>query len=158
METVDFPWCGDIIIIPGLGDRKVRGNPQGAGSKGYGAMSFMAGYGFGTHGIRKIWFQKGGMITMRSRRFAAAMAAGLLGAALMAFPAQAHGHHRQVYTETTDTSCPVCTLEDCTESGRHSHDGHNYCGYDHSSGYCDGTCANVSDSGTYCHSRRGCCH
>lgn len=94
------------------------------------------------------------------RRFTAGMAAGLLASALVAFPAQAHGHghHRQVYTETADTGCPVCTVEGCTETGRHSHDGHDYCGYDHSSGYCDGSCANISDTGSHCRSRQGCHH
>lgn len=43
-------------------------------------------------------------------------------------------------TQTSDTVCPVCTIEGCTESGRHFHDGEEYCGYNHSSGYCDNTC------------------
>ena len=77
---------------------------------------------------------------MLRRKITAAAAAALMAAALVTFPASAHGHghHRQAVTE--DTSCPVCTVEGCTETGRHIHDGHDYCGYDHSSGYCDGTC------------------
>lgn len=49
---------------------------------------------------------------------------------------------------------PVCTVEGCTESGHHVHDGHGYCGYEHSSGYCDGSCMtagnNVSHHRQHC--------
>lgn len=37
------------------------------------------------------------------KRTLTAVAAGLLAAALLTFPAMAHGHHRQV---AQDTSCP----------------------------------------------------
>ena len=33
-----------------------------------------------------------------------------------------------------------CAVEDCTLTGRHVHDGVTYCGADHASGYCDGSC------------------
>lgn len=77
------------------------------------------------------------------RRLTAVMATALL-AVLLAMPVSAHGHRRQ---STVDTSCPVCTVEGCTETGRHFHDECEYCGYDHESGYCDGTCVTVSRRG-----------
>ncbi len=86
---------------------------------------------------------------MRAKRLFAAAAAIVLASSLFVMPASAHGHHRQ--TQTVDTGCPVCTVEGCTEEGRHSHDGHNYCGYDHADGYCDGSCVPVQNI-----SRRGC--
>ena len=93
---------------------------------------------------------------MWSRKIAAAVAAGVLAAALVTFPAAAHGHHGQAGTTTSDAGCPVCTVEDCVETGRHTHDGHYYCGYDHSSGYCDRSCETASDSGYYCGGHHGC--
>ena len=44
---------------------------------------------------------------MWSRKIAAAAAAGVLAAALVTFPAAAHGHghHRQASSVTCDTSC-----------------------------------------------------
>lgn len=85
---------------------------------------------------------------MWRRKITAAAAAAMMAAALVTFPAAAHGHHRQA--AAADTSCPVCTVEGCTESGRHTHDGHDYCGYNHSSGYCDGSCQTASGYGG-CH-------
>ncbi|MBO5033089.1 MAG: hypothetical protein J6D08_14660 [Lachnospiraceae bacterium] len=70
--------------------------------------------------------------------FTAAVTAALTSV-LFVMPVSAHGHHSR-QAQTVDTSCPVCTVEDCTEEGRHSHDGHEYCGYNHADGYCDGTC------------------
>lgn len=94
---------------------------------------------------------------MKSRKFAAAVAAGMLMASLAAFPAAAHGHGycRQAGAVAEDTSCPVCTIENCTETGRHTHDGHDYCGYNHSSGYCDGSCA-YADTGSHHGGHHGC--
>ena len=65
----------------------------------------------------------GGIKNMWSRKIMRAAAVGILAAALMAFPsfAHGHGHHRQA-ASNTDTSCPVCTVEGCTETGRHIHD------------------------------------
>lgn len=99
---------------------------------------------------------------MRLKRFfAAAMTAALVSTLfVMPVSAHGHGHHRQVQAvqtvktntvntvDTVDTECPVCTVEGCTEAGRHTHDGHDYCGYDHADGYCDGSCAAVSNSGS----------
>lgn len=85
---------------------------------------------------------------MWSKKITMAAAAGLMAAALTAFPAAAHGHghHRQECVVTQDTSCPVCTVEGCEEAGRHTHDGHDYCGYEHSSGYCDRSCERAETS------------
>lgn len=59
-------------------------------------------------------------------------------------PVSAHGHHgRQAGTGcgyNHEHLCAVCTVEDCTRTGWHVHDGSTYCGYDHVDGYCDGTC------------------
>lgn len=95
---------------------------------------------------------------MWRRKMAIAAGAAVMAAAIVAFPAAAHGygHHRQEQAAVTDTSCPVCTVEGCTETGRHTHDGHDYCGYEHSSGYCDGTCQNNSDTGCYNGGHHGC--
>lgn len=99
---------------------------------------------------------------LRKKLMAAGMA-GVLAAALFAAPAWAHGHghghHRQA--EQTQAASqpanqyPVCTIEGCVETGRHFHDGSAYCGYSHSSGYCDGSCLN---SGANCasNSHHGC--
>ena len=86
------------------------------------------------------------------RRFTAVTAAALL-AVLLAMPVSAHGHHGHHRQSTVDTSCPVCTVEDCTEEGRHTHDGHDYCGYNHADGYCDGSC--VSSATVSCRGGRG---
>ena len=88
------------------------------------------------------------------RRLTAVMAAALL-AVLLAMPVSAHGHHGHHRQSTADTSCPVCTVEGCTETGRHTHDGCEYCGYDHEGDYCDGTCVTVSRRG---HGRHHGCH
>lgn len=97
----------------------------------------------------------GGIKNMWSRKIMRAAAVGILAAALMAFPsfAHGHGHHRQA-ASNTDTSCPVCTVEGCTETGRHIHDDHYYCGYEHSGGYCDYSCE--TQSGSYCGRGHGC--
>ena len=95
---------------------------------------------------------------MRNKKFVAAVTAGMLMAALAAFPAAAHGHGHcgRGRAVAEDTSCPVCTVEGCTETGRHTHDGHDYCGYDHGSGYCDRSCENVNTSSGYSGHHR--CH
>ena len=77
------------------------------------------------------------------RRFAAAMTAALL-AVLLAMPVSAHGHRGHHRQSAADIGCPVCTVEGCTETGRHTHDGCEYCGYDHEGDYCDGTCVTVT--------------
>ena len=79
------------------------------------------------------------------RKPIAAVAVCMLVSMIFVFPASAHGHghHRQ----TSNTYIHVCTIEDCTESGYHLHDGVTYCGYAHSSGYCDGSCAGTGNYG-----------
>lgn len=62
--------------------------------------------------------------------------AGALLVAALTVPAAAHGgHHGGCRSNTT---YPVCSVSDCTQTGRHSHDGTTYCG----SGYCadNGAC------------------
>ena len=74
------------------------------------------------------------------RRSAAVMTAALLSV-LVVMPVSAHGHHgHHRQSSTVDTGCPVCTVAGCTETGRHTHDGCEYCGYDHEGDYCDGSC------------------
>jgi len=80
------------------------------------------------------------------RRLTAVMATALL-AVLLAMPVSAHGHRGHHRQSAADTGCPVCTVEGCTETGRHFHNECEYCGYDHESGYCDGTCVTVSRRG-----------
>lgn len=63
----------------------------------------------------------------------------VLAAAILTVPAFAHGcKGRRI--QTADASCGVCTVEDCAITGRHTHRGVTYCGYDHADGVCDGTC------------------
>lgn len=88
---------------------------------------------------------------MRLRKLFTAAAAAVLVSVLFVMPVSAHhGHHRQA---AADTGCPVCTVEDCTEEGRHLHDGEYYCGYDHECGYCDGSCGATAEKTSY---GRGC--
>lgn len=52
-----------------------------------------------------------------------------------------HGHHNSTeYSPAPENDYPVYTVDGCTEYGRHSHDRHDSCGYDHKHGYCDGSC------------------
>ena len=105
---------------------------------------------------------------MRFKKLLTAVATASLISVLFVMPVSAHGHHgaqghhsqtsnTTVTSETTtseattsgatvsdNTDCPVCTVDGCTETGRHSHDGHDYCGYNHESGYCDGSCETAS--------------
>lgn len=97
--------------------------------------------------------------------FAKRAAAFLLTASILAVPASAHGHSGQKghRTWTQSDTCTVCSVEDCTRTGRHTHRGVTYCGYDHEDGVCDGTCyavcavedcaltgRHVHDGVTYC--------
>ena len=110
---------------------------------------------------------------MRFKKFFTAVMTASLISVLFVMPVSAHGHHGSqghhnqtsnttVTSESTtsgatasenttsgatvsdNTDCPVCTVDGCTETGRHSHDGHDYCGYNHESGYCDGSCETAS--------------
>lgn len=93
------------------------------------------------------------------KKLLTAVATASLISVLFVMPVSAHGHHRQV--QTTDTSCPVCTVEGCEEKGRHTHDGQDYCGYEHASGYCDHSCETVSGKTVSGHGhggRRHHCH
>lgn len=81
---------------------------------------------------------------MDLKKTLAAGAACVLLLSALVLPASAHGgrHHRDT------TQYAVCAVEDCTKTGRHSHDGVTYCGYDHDGGYC---------TGSYCGASRGGC-
>lgn len=81
---------------------------------------------------------------MYFKKLLAGIATAALVSALFVLPVSAHGHHRQA---VSSTDCPVCTFEGCTETGRHTHDGYDYCGYNHADGYCDGSCVTVSRRG-----------
>lgn len=79
---------------------------------------------------------------MRFKKMLTAAVAASLISVLFVMPVSAHGHHGSqghhnqtsnttVTSETTtsettvsaNTDCPVCTVDGCTETGRHSHDG-----------------------------------
>lgn len=89
--------------------------------------------------------------------------ASLLLSVLFVTPVSAHGHHHSnTVTVTVSEECPVCTFDDCTETGRHLHDDKYYCGNEHENGYCDGSCENSCDNATKTytrkHHRRHSCH
>ena len=88
---------------------------------------------------------------MRIQKLLAIGAAAVLSSACFALPAFAHGHgHHRYYVQQTQVNCPaICTIEGCTEVGRHTHDGVDYCGYNHSIGYCDGSCVYGGHHGCY---------
>lgn len=68
---------------------------------------------------------------------------------LFVIPVSAHGHH----DKADSVKYSLCMLDDCTETEYHTHDGQIYCGYEHSCGYCDGSCTKDSKSKTPVHSR-----
>lgn len=87
------------------------------------------------------------------------MAAVTLISVLFVMPVSAHGHHHSQRASAADTGCPVCTVEGCTEEGRHTHDGHEYCGYDHADSYCDGSCETATVTAARSrHGRHHSCH
>lgn len=96
---------------------------------------------------------------MYIRKMLAAATASLLITSLIVMPVSAHGHHgrSKAAVSTVTTECPVCTVEDCTETGHHAHDGVTYCGYEHSGEYCDGSCGSCGTTTTTSssHHRRG---
>ena len=84
---------------------------------------------------------------MRIRKMGMACLACLMISILFVLSASAHGRHHgrsgcgmQTQTQTQPVSVSVCTIEGCTQSGRHTHDGVPYCGYSHAGGFCDGSC------------------
>ncbi|MCM1174562.1 MAG: hypothetical protein NC341_05860 [Blautia sp.] len=100
---------------------------------------------------------------MYLKKMLTAATAGLLAASLIVMPVSAHGHHggSRTAAAAVTTECPVCTVEDCTEEGHHTHDGKTYCGYEHSGEYCDGSCGScetTAKSTRSCHSKRHGCH
>lgn len=91
---------------------------------------------------------------MRLKKLFTALMAAAMASVLFVMPVSAHGHHRSA--QTADTSCPVCTVDGCEETGRHTHDGKDYCGYDHADGYCDHSCETSSRNTR--HGRHRHCH
>ncbi len=89
---------------------------------------------------------------MNIKKMLTAVTASMLIASLIVMPVSAHGHHGRNRTASTTvtTQYAVCTVEDCTETGHHAHDGEVYCSYDHDNGYCDGTCGYCDGSCGYC--------
>ena len=86
-------------------------------------------------------------------------AVAVLTALMLMLPASAHGgRHHQTAAQTPVTNCGVCAVETCHTSGRHTHSGVTYCGYDHTNGICNGTCAalcaveDCTDTGRHTHS------
>lgn len=69
---------------------------------------------------------------MWRKRFMSTVAAGMLLAALVTFPAMAHGHghHRQAAASVSvsETAGTVCPLEGCGQAEYHTHDGYGYWG------------------------------
>ncbi|MCM1387036.1 MAG: hypothetical protein NC231_06900 [Bacillus sp. (in: Bacteria)] len=77
---------------------------------------------------------------MRIKKMFSALMAAVLISALFVMPVSAHGHHghsshhnqtSKAAVTAADTDCPVCTVDGCTETGKHMHDGHEYCGSIH---------------------------
>lgn len=82
---------------------------------------------------------------MRLKKLLTAAISAAMVSFLLVMPVSAHGHHgHHGYSSSNDDTCPVCTVEGCTEIGRHTHDGDYYCGYDHEGGYCDHSCERTS--------------
>lgn len=78
-------------------------------------------------------------------------------AAALIVPVSAYGCHggrdcRSGFRQQAQTAVTVCPYDDCTLTGRHTHDGVIYCGYCHDSGVCDGSCR---AGGCYGCGRRG---
>lgn len=106
------------------------------------------------------------MFRMRNRLLAGAVCVML--AAVLIVPAAAHGCHggrgrHGGYRQSVQTTVTVCPYEDCTQAGRHTHDGVTYCGYCHGSGVCDGTCLalcpyeDCTETGRHTHDGVGYC-
>ena len=88
-----------------------------------------------------VTMSNGGVIYMR--KSLVLVMTGILLAASAVMPVSAHGHHHNQTDTTADIVCEVCTVEGCKKSGLHVHDDVTYCGYDHESGFCDGSCGAV---------------
>ena len=82
---------------------------------------------------------------MSLKKLLVSAVAAACAASLLIPAAYAHGgcHGRRNTQPTTPYRCAVCTVEGCTQTGRHYHDGVLYCGHNHTSGWCDGTCVSL---------------
>ena len=85
------------------------------------------------------------MNTARKRRAAAGLLSILTALALV-LPAAAH-HGGGRHGCRTATQIPACTVEGCTLTGRHVHDGETYCGAHHAGGFCTTDCYGAHTSG-----------
>ena len=106
---------------------------------------------------------------MRIKKLTGRLAVLVLAIAALTTAALACGGHRGGHHAAAPVSCALCPFEDCETAGRHDHDGTTYCGYAHTGGVCDGTCAalcpvegceiagrHVHDGVTYCGSNHDC--
>lgn len=83
---------------------------------------------------------------MRFKRVFFSSIVCVISLSMLVAAASAHGGHhgrgggygRRIQAQQTLVS--VCTVDGCSLAGRHVHNGTIYCGYDHESGYCNGTC------------------
>lgn len=89
---------------------------------------------------------------MKLKQTLAATAACALLLGAVTLPASAHGgrHHN------ASPSYAVCTVEGCAETGRHTHDGVTYCGYDHAGGTCTGASCSGGGHSSGHHGGRHC--
>lgn len=100
---------------------------------------------------------------MSLKKFLASALAAMCAASLLVPAAYAHGCHRRSAAGTQRTGCAVCTVENCTLTGRHVHGRTAYCGFDHADGWCDGFCVplcsvkNCAATGLHSHSGAVCC-
>lgn len=78
---------------------------------------------------------------MKMKKLFAAAAASVLMMSILVVPAYAHGGHGGGHgnghghgncanASYSSTNYQVCNVKDCTQSGRHEHDGVTYCGHD----------------------------
>lgn len=79
---------------------------------------------------------------MSAKKLLISILAAMCAASLLVPAAYAHGGHGQS-AGTRRAGCAVCTVEDCTLTGRHVHGRTAYCGFDHEDGWCDGSCVSL---------------
>ncbi len=89
---------------------------------------------------------------MYTKKRLAAGVLGILAATALILPASAHGHghhggghHGGTQIVVQSTAVAVCPVEGCDILDLHCHDGTTYCGYDHTSGSCDGSTHQLCD-------------
>lgn len=87
---------------------------------------------------------------MNKKKILSTGVACVLLVAALAVPASAHGGHGGGHhgSRSTTTTYTVCTVEDCTKTGRHNHDGVTYCGSNSCAN--SGTCSGHGGYGGHC--------